>query len=103
MTTNSNHTIPRLIRKHDALRLVNSPRMLARMIAASKPGRANPWLRIVPPRHGAKQRDLLIEQASVEKAIRRLLNGELPPLLPYEAKPKEDDPNPQNEDLTDTQ
>ena len=90
MTTNSNFTIPRLIRKRDALRLVSSPRMLARMIAASKPGSIKPWLRIVPPRHGAKQRDLLIEQASVENAVLRLLDGELPPLMAFETKQKKE-------------
>jgi len=89
--TNANLTIPpRLIRKREALQMLNSPRMLARMIAASKPGSAKPWLRIVPPRHGTKQRDLLIEQASVEKAIHRLLDGEAPPLLACELKQHEE-------------
>jgi len=90
MTTNSDFSIPRLIRKRDALRLVSSPRILARMIAASKPDSVKPWLRIVPPRHGTKQRDLLIEQASVEKAIHRLLEGESPPLLDCELKEEKD-------------
>ena len=70
--------------------MLNSPRMLARMIAASKPGNANPWLRIVPPRIGKKPRDLLIEQASVEKAIHRLLEGESPPLLDCEIERQEE-------------
>ena len=90
ISTHSNPTAPRLIRKREALQMLNSPRMLARMIAASKPGSANPWLRMVPPRVGTKQRDLLIEQASVENAIHRLLGGESPPLLACELKEEKD-------------
>ena len=90
VSANSNLIPPRLIRKREALQMLNSPRMLARMIAVSKPGSANPWLRIVPPRVGRKQRDLLIEQASVEKAIHRLLEGESPPLLDCEIERQEE-------------
>ena len=65
---------PLLVTKEQAFLMVNSPRLVQRMLKAD-------WLRV---RKGKQGRNLLIEVASLQAAVQRLLDGEEPPLLPSE-------------------
>ena len=75
---------PLALTKKQAIFALGSSKLVARMLWASRHA-GDQWLIIV--RSG---RDLLIDTASVEAAYGRLLNGELPPLMPSERHPIRD-------------
>jgi hypothetical protein len=75
-----NGTRPLALTKRQAVSALGSPKLVARMLWASRHA-GDRWLVIV--RSG---RDLLIDTHSVETAYERLLNGEQPPLMPSECR-----------------
>ena len=75
---------PLALTKRQAISALGSSKLVARMLWASRHA-GDQWLMIV--RSG---RDLLIDTSSVEAAYGRLLNGELPPLMPSERHPIRD-------------
>jgi len=77
---------PRFIKKSQAVQIVESRRIVERMICATNKG--GDWLLIVPPRPGAQRRDNLIDLESVYKACDRLLACEHPSLFPSEERKK---------------
>lgn len=92
MTHHPDAVAPRLVRKRDAVTIVGSRKLVERMLHASQPTSAEPWLKVVPPRPGTKRRDVLIEVASVHAAVNRLLTGDHPPVFPSEEKPRQSRP-----------
>jgi len=71
---------PLALTKRQAVSALGSSKLVARMLWASRRA-GDQWLVIV--RSG---RDLFIDTASVEAAYGRLLNGEVPPLMPSERR-----------------
>jgi len=80
--------VPRFVKKVDAIRIIGSSKLVARMLHSSLPGKPNPWLRVVPPRPGTQRRDILIDLSSIHEAADRLLSGETPDLFPSELQPR---------------
>jgi hypothetical protein len=74
------HCSPRAARHHEARRLPFRP------IAENRATLALP--RMIVVRRGGRGRTTLIDYQSFKAAYQRLLNGEEPPLLPSEERPK---------------
>jgi len=74
---------PLALTKKQIIAVLGSGKLVDRMLWATRHA-GGKWLHII--REG---RDLLVATESVERAYERLINGELPPLMPSERKPEE--------------
>jgi hypothetical protein len=80
---------PFIITKKQAMEML-SPKLVERMLYASRNHPEMGWLEILPPEPGKEVRETYTVYESLEQAFNRIRAGEYPPNMPADARYREE-------------